>query len=87
VGFAAIHGAGNGMLTIVRGTLPLALFGARGYGVRQGIILAPMRLLQALAPLAFGLALERVGLGALWLYAGVGLLSLGALAALRRTAP
>ena len=82
--FAIIHGAGNGLLTIVRGTLPLALFGARGYGVRQGIILAPMRLLQALAPLAFGLALERVGLAAMWLYAGVGLFSLLALAALRR---
>lgn len=82
--FAVIHGAGNGMLTIVRGTLPLALFGAQGYGARQGILLAPMRLLQALAPLAFGLALERVGLGALWLYAGVGLISLLALMALRR---
>ncbi|MFC7737400.1 MFS transporter [Roseomonas sp. GCM10028921] len=84
VAFAVIHGAGNGMLTIVRGTLPLALFGAQGYGARQGILLAPMRLLQALAPLAFGLALERVGLGALWLYAGVGLISLFALMALRR---
>ncbi|HEY8612146.1 MAG TPA: MFS transporter [Roseomonas sp.] len=82
--FAVMHGAGNGILTIVRGTLPLALFGARGYGARQGIILAPMRLIQALAPLAFGLALEREELGALWLYAGVGLLSLLALAVLRR---
>jgi MFS family permease len=81
--FAVIHGAGNGLLTIVRGTLPLALFGARGYGARQGIILAPMRLLQALAPVAFGLSLERFGLGALWIYAGVGLLSLLALSALR----
>ena len=82
--FAVVHGAGNGLLTIVRGTLPLALFGARGYGARQGIILAPMRLLQALAPLAFGLALERLGLGALWIFAGVGLVSLCALAGLRR---
>ena len=82
--FALVHGAGNGLLTIVRGTLPLALFGARGYGARQGIILAPMRLLQALAPLAFGLALERLGLGALWIFAGVGLMSLLALALLRR---
>lgn len=82
--FAILHGAGNGLLTIVRGTLPLALFGARGYGARQGIILAPMRLIQALAPLAFGLALERLGLQALWIFAGVGLISLLALAALRR---
>ncbi|WP_309228663.1 MFS transporter [Roseomonas sp. KE2513] len=82
--FAILHGAGNGLLTIVRGTLPLALFGARGYGARQGIILAPMRLIQALAPLAFGLSLERLGLQALWIFAGVGLISLLALAALRR---
>jgi len=85
VAFAAIHGAGAGLLTIVRGTLPLALFGPRGYGARQGIILAPMRLLQALAPLVFGLALERAGLGALWLYAAMGALSLLALLALRRS--
>lgn len=84
--FALVHGAGNGLLTIVRGTLPLALFGARGYGARQGIILAPMRLIQALAPLAFGLALERMGLGALWIFGGVGLISLAALMALRRPA-
>jgi MFS family permease len=84
VAFAVVLGAGNGLLTIVRGTLPLALFGPRGYGARQGIILAPMRLLQAMAPVAFGLALERVGLGALWFFGGVGVISLLALAALRR---
>lgn len=30
--FAILFGIGNGLLTIARGTLPLALFGARGYG-------------------------------------------------------
>ncbi|MGC2198526.1 MAG: MFS transporter, partial [Stellaceae bacterium] len=41
--FAIFHGAGNGLLTISRGTLPLALFGPAGYGRRTGIIAAPAR--------------------------------------------
>jgi hypothetical protein len=32
VPFVLLHGAGNGMLTIARGTLPLALFGPAGCG-------------------------------------------------------
>src|SRR6516164_1040605 len=36
--FALLHGAGNGLLTISRGTLPLAPFGPAGYGLRIGII-------------------------------------------------
>jgi MFS family permease len=31
--FAILPGAGNGILTIAKGTLPLALFGAAGYGM------------------------------------------------------
>lgn len=38
--FAILHGAGNGLLTIARGTLPLALFGPAGYGLRTGLIAA-----------------------------------------------
>jgi hypothetical protein len=34
--FSIIHGAGAGMLTIFRGTLPLALFGPAGHGARFG---------------------------------------------------
>lgn len=57
--FAFLHGAGNGLLTIARGTLPLAIFGPAGYGRRQGIIGAPARFSQALAPLVFGLAIQQ----------------------------
>ena len=39
VPFVLLHGAGNGMLTIARGTLPLALFGPAGYGLRTGLSL------------------------------------------------
>ena len=59
--FVILHGAGNGLLTIARGTLPLALFGAAGYGLRTGIISAPSRILQGGAPLLFGLVLDRAG--------------------------
>jgi MFS family permease len=59
--FVLLHGAGNGMLTIARGTLPLALFGPAGYGLRTGILSAPARILQGGAPLLFGLVLDNGG--------------------------
>lgn len=62
--FTLLHGAGNGMLTIVKGTLPLAVFGPAGYGARQGWLSAPARMLQACAPFLFGLMLEGPGVGA-----------------------
>lgn len=83
VPFVVLHGLGNGLLTIVRGTLPLALFGALGYGARQGWIALPGRLVGALSPWLMGLALERWGIAALWLTAGLGLASLAALSLLR----
>jgi MFS family permease len=59
--FAIFHGAGNGILTIARGTLPLAIFGPENYGYRLGLIGAPARMAQAVAPLAFGLLIDRMG--------------------------
>jgi MFS family permease len=83
-GFAILHGAGNGILTIAKGTLPLALFGAAGYGARLGWLNAPARLLQAAAPLIFGAALAAWGLQAIWLTAVVGVLATAALFLLKR---
>lgn len=83
--FALLHGAGNGILTIAKGTLPLALFGAAGYGQRLGWLNAPARILQAAAPLIFGAALTAWGLSAIWLTAGMGLAAMAALLLLRRT--
>ncbi len=83
--FAGLHGAGNGIMTIAKGTLPLALFGAAGYGQRIGWLNAPARILQAAAPLVFGAALTLWGLHAIWLTAGIGLLTTGALFLLRRS--
>jgi predicted MFS family arabinose efflux permease len=77
--FASLHGMGNGILTIAKGTVPLVVFGAVGYGERQGWLMAPARIAQALAPLLFGVAFARWGSGAVWLTAGLGLLALGLL--------
>ena len=83
VAFALLHGAGNGMITIVKGTLPLALFGPEGYGRRSGLLSAPARTLQSAAPFLFGLLLDWVGIGALGLSAGLCLAAFGSLFLLR----
>lgn len=77
--FTVLHGAGNGILTIAKGTLPLVLFGPVGYGVRQGLIMVPARVAQAFAPVLFGLLLDTAGASALWLTAALGLLAAAAL--------
>lgn len=77
--FAVFHGAGNGILTIAKGTLPLVLFGPHGYGHRQGLLMVPARIAQALSPWLFGLLLARYGVGAMWFSAALGLTALGGL--------
>lgn len=59
--FTALHGLGVGLMTIVKGTLPLALFGAAGFGKRAGLLEAPSKLLQAAAPIVFSLWLDHYG--------------------------
>jgi hypothetical protein len=81
--FALLHGAGNGMITIAKGTLPLALFGPQGYGLRSGLLSAPARVLQSAAPFLFGLLLDRIGVDAVWLSAGLCIAAFGSLFALR----
>lgn len=86
-GFALLHGAGNGMITIAKGTLPLALFGALGYGARQGMLSMLARGMQAVAPFAFGLVLEGYGArAAIALSAALCLVALSALLAMRAEA-
>ena len=83
VAFAVLHGAGNGMITIAKGTLPLALFGPRGYGLRSGTLSVPARVLQSTAPFLFGLLLDRVGIASIRLSAGLCLAAFGSLLILR----
>lgn len=84
--FGVLHGAGNGVLTIAKGTLPLALFGPAGYGQRLGLLMVPARILQSLAPWVFGLAIDHWGQGALTLSAVIGVAVFVALLALPRPA-
>ncbi len=81
--FTIFYGAGNGLLTIARGTVPLAVFGPRGYGERTGLLGAPARASQALAPLLFGLLLDRMGVAVIFVSAGLCVASFAALLWLR----
>jgi len=63
------------------------LFGPQGYGLRQGWLTLPARLSQAIAPLAFGAAIDRWGAGALWLSALLGAAALGALLLMPKVGP
>jgi predicted MFS family arabinose efflux permease len=82
--FAIFHGAGNGVLTIARGTLPLAIFGPENYGYRLGIIGAPARIAQAAAPLAFGLLIDTMGSRILIVSSALSLSALAALMLVRK---
>ncbi|KXJ54970.1 MAG: hypothetical protein AXW12_11575 [Thalassospira sp. Nap_22] len=81
--FTSLHGIGNGILTIAKGTLPLAIFGPVGYGARQGYIMAPSRFAQAAAPFVFGLLIDDYGQYAILLTIVLGLVTFAALMMLR----
>ena len=85
--FAIFFGLGNGILTIARGTLPLAIFGPQNYGYRLGIIGAPARMAQAAAPLAFGLLIDTMGSRVLIVSSALSLSALLALFLLRQSPP
>ncbi len=83
--FATVFGLASGLTSIVRGTVPLALFGAEGYAGRLGV-LAGLRLASgAVAPFALSLALAGLGAGVTVCVAfGVALAALIALAMVPR---
>jgi MFS family permease len=57
--FAILFGGANGLMTIARGALPLALFGAAGYGKLMGRLAAPFLVMQSAAPWAMAMVIER----------------------------
>jgi hypothetical protein len=57
--FALLFGGANGLVTITRGAVPLALFGASGYGRLMGRLAAPFLLMQAAAPLVMAFVIDR----------------------------
>ncbi len=83
--FAALHGFGNGILTIARGTVPLAIYGPKDYGYRLGLLGAPARIAQAVAPLLFGLLVDYWGERALIVSSGLSVSALLALLLVRKS--
>jgi MFS family permease len=85
--FALMFGAANGLITIARGALPLALFGADGYGRLIGRISGPWLVMQSAAPLVMAFVAERASdTIAFVLAASFAIAALACLAAIRRPA-
>jgi hypothetical protein len=83
--FALMFGMANGLITIARGAVPLALFGAAGYGHLMGRIGGPFLVMQAIAPLVLAFVAERTSDPAvLAVVAAFALLSFIGLAAIRK---
>ncbi|TDR93070.1 MFS transporter [Enterovirga rhinocerotis] len=72
-----LYGAGNGIYSISRGTVPLALFGPARYPVLVGRLARPGLIAQALAPSIGALVLTNAGADALlWALLGLALVNL-----------
>ncbi len=85
--FALIFGGANGLVTITRGAVPLALFGASGYGRLMGRLAGPWLLMQAAAPLVMAFVVERLSDGAaLALAAAFAALALACFVVIKRPA-
>ncbi len=59
------YGAGNGVWSIARGALPLALYGPTGYATLMGRLATPSLIAQALAPTLGGLLVADLGAAAM----------------------
>ena len=59
VAFAIMFGAANGLITIARGAVPLALFGSVGYGRTIGRIARPALVVTSIAPVVVAFVAER----------------------------
>jgi len=74
--FTVLFGAANGLITIVRGALPLALFGVKGYGEILGVLATPYLLINALAPAVFAVVIDWGGyVAGQWLLLGAAIIS------------
>lgn len=83
--FALLFGGANGLITITRGAVPLALFGASGYGRLMGRLAGPFLLVQAAAPFIMAFMIEHTSdLGALALAAGFATVALICFILIRR---
>ena len=83
--FVVLFGAANGLATIVRGAVPLALFGAAGYGEVMGRLSAPILVMNAFALPLYAVMADAAGANAaicgLAVLAGVSCVAMEVLAA------
>lgn len=61
VAFTLLMGASQGVITIVRGAVPLALFGANGYGAVLGVLATPVLIVNAVSPTLFAMLVDGLG--------------------------
>jgi hypothetical protein len=61
VTFTLLMGASQGVITIVRGAVPLALFGPQGYGTVLGVLATPVLIVNAASPTLFALVVDHGG--------------------------
>jgi hypothetical protein len=59
--FALLYGAGNGVMTIVRGAMPRELYGGHAYGAINGALATPVLLAKAAGPITASLVLSAAG--------------------------
>jgi MFS family permease len=59
--FALLYGAGNGVVTIVRGTIPAYLYGREHYGAINGLMASPVLVAKALGPVLAALVWALAG--------------------------
>lgn len=75
--FTLLMGASQGVITIVRGAVPLALFGAEGYGRVLGLIATPVLIVNALSPTIYALFVDLWGnMAGLYLLVGGSLMAM-----------
>jgi hypothetical protein len=83
--FAILFGVANGLATIARGAVPLALFGPAGYGRTIGRIASPALIVTSIAPLVVAFVAERASDGyALGVAAAFAVLSFVCFALIRK---
>ncbi len=59
--FVVVYGAGNGVVTIVRGAMPAELFGQAQYGAISGALSTPSSIARAAGPVSLGMAWSLLG--------------------------
>ncbi len=82
IAFAALYGASNGVMTIVRAVMPAELFGRDSYGAINGALSAPVILSRAVAPIAASLLWSASGSYAavIWVLVGLSLIAVAGFA-------